>query len=435
MWKALDYVDAARFCNAHGAHATTIDACRIGLSLDPDNAMLHVYRACAFDEFGRSAEAVADCEAAIRLDPGGHAAVLALITLALVRERQGDGAGALAAARSAIAIEPADREAHAALGTLLAWHGEYAAAWPELECHWLDERLQFRRRFPDLTEWNGENIDGRRLLLVHGQGLGDMLQMLRYLPQVRARAAQVLLECPHSMLELVRALHGAENVFVTGTAPRERFDAFARMMTLARICGEDGSPGRSGVPYILAGDARKATWAPRFAPRAGRLRAGIAWAGNPAHPNDRRRSIPLAAFAPLAQTPHVEWYALQVGPHASDPAPPGLDLTRFDDAITGMSDTAAIVAQLDLVITIDSSVAHLAGAMGAPVWLLLPWRPDWRWSPAAGDTPWYPTMRLFHAGEGSWPALLPEVAAALGATVRLGGGPSTTLGMTTWGEP
>jgi hypothetical protein len=420
LWKALDYVNAARFCNAHGAHATTIDACRIGLSLDPDNAMLYVYRACAYDEFGQSAEAVADCEAAIRLDPDGPAAVLALITLALVREREGDSAGALAAARSAIAIEPADREAHAALGTLLAWHGDYAAAWPELECHWLDERIQFRQRFPDLAEWDGENIDGRRLLLVHGQGLGDMLQMLRYLPRVRERAAHVLVECPESMLELVRTLHGSDDVFVTGSAPRERFDAFARMMTLARICGEVGTRGHSSVPYIFAGDARTNAWASCLAPRSGRLRAGIAWAGNPAHPNDRRRSISLEAFAPLAQTSGVDWYSLQVGPHASDPAPAGLDLTRFTNAIADMSDTAAIVAQLDLVISIDSSVAHLAGAMGVPVWLLLPWRPDWRWSPAANDTPWYPTMRLFHAGEGSWPALLPQVAAALEAGRPLG---------------
>jgi hypothetical protein len=413
LWKALDYVDAARFCNAHGAHATTIDACRIGLSLDPDNAMLYVYRACAYDEFGQLAEAVADLETALRLAPRGPAAVPALITLALVRERLGDFSGALAAAGNAIAIEPADREAHAALGTLRAWHGDYPAAWPELECHWLDERVQFRRRFPGLAEWNGEPVDDRRLLLVHGQGLGDMLQMLRYLPQVRKRTAGLVLECPQSMLGIVRALAGERDVFVTGTAPPDRFDGFARLMTLARLCGEDGTPGHSGVPYIVADDERKRVWAARLAPRDGRLRAGIVWAGNPEHPNDRRRSIPFDAFAALADVANVDWYSLQHGPHASDPAPPGLDLTRLGEGVTDMSDTAAIVAQLDLVISIDTGVAHLAGAMGVPVWLLLPWRPDWRWSPAATETPWYPTMRLFHAGAQSWPALMPDVARAL----------------------
>ncbi len=415
MRKALDYVETARFCNAYGAHATTIDACRIGLSLDPDNAMLHVYRACAYDEFGRSAEAAADCEAAVRLDPHGHAAVLALITLALVRERQGDAAAAFAAAQAAIAVEPGDREAHAVLGTLRAWHGDYPAAWPELEFHWLVERTRFRQRFPQHAEWNGEPIGGRRLLLVHGQGLGDMLQMLRYLPRLRERAAEVVLECPPSLIGLLRNTAGAEAAVPAGTVSGERFDVFARMMTLGRLCGEDATPGHSGVPYVTADAARVRAWAQRLPARDGALRVGIAWAGNPAHQNDRRRSIPLEAFAPLAATPGVRWFALQHGPHANDPAPAGLELIRLGESVADFSDTAAILAQLDLVISIDSAVAHLAGAMGVPVWLLLPWRPDWRWSPVAADTPWYPSMRLFHNPAPVWPALMADVARTLHA--------------------
>ncbi len=158
--------------------------------------MLHVYRACAYDELGRLQEAADDCATALRLEPRGSTAVLALVTLALVRERMGDSAAAFAAAHAAHRARAAEREAHALLGTLLAWHGEYPAAWPELECHWLDERLRFKRRFADLAEWNGEPIDGKRLLLVHGQGLGDMLQMLRYLPRLRERGAHVRIECP-----------------------------------------------------------------------------------------------------------------------------------------------------------------------------------------------------------------------------------------------
>jgi len=413
MWHALDYENAARFCNAHGAHATTIDACRIGLSLTPDNPMLHVYRACAYDELGRLDEAVADCAAALRLAPRGPAAVFALITLALVRERMGDHADALESANAAIALEPADREAHALLGTLRAWHGEYPAAWPELECHWLDERLRFRERFPDLTEWNGEPLGGRRLLVVHGQGLGDLLQMIRYVPRLRERGAQVLLESPPALAALLRSVSGITEIFIAGTAPRERFDAYVRAMSLARICGEDGAPGQS-VPYVAAEAERIARWAERIGPRAERLRAGIAWTGNPSHPNDRRRSIPLDAFAPLAGVADARWFSLQYGPRAADPAPPGFALTRFGDALADLSDTAAIIAQLDLVITADTSVAHLAGALGKPVWLLLPWRPDWRWSPVASDTPWYRTMRLFHAAEPSWAGVMHEVAAALG---------------------
>ena len=414
MWKALDYVDVARFCNQNGAHATTIDAVRIGLGLDPGNAMLHVYRAAAYDEFGRSAEAIADCERAIELAPRSHAAVLALITLALVRDRIGDAAGAFAAAQTAISIDPADREAHAVLGTLLAWHGAYPAAWPELECHWLDERIAFMQRFTGLSEWDGADIAGGRLLLVHGQGIGDMIQMLRYVPRLRERGIEVVIESPASMLPIVRATLGVGAVFAKDAAPRESYDAYARMISLARFFNEDAAPEHARVPYVTADDAPIAAWAARLGPRTERTRAGIVWAGNPYHLNDRRRSIPIAELAPLARVSEVEWISLQVGPRANDAAPPGLTLRRFGDAAFGtFAETAALIANLDLVIAADTAVAHLAGAMGKPVWVMLPWRCDWRWRPAAALTPWYPTMRLLHADDPTWAAPVAAVVAAL----------------------
>ena len=196
-------------------------------------------------------------------------------------------------------------------------------------------------------------------------------------------------------------------------------------MSLARLCGEDGTPGHSGVPYIAADAARRAAFAERIGAANGeRLRTGIAWAGNPSHPNDRRRSIALDAFAPLAAVDGVAWYSLQHGARADDPAPAGLALTRFDGAIGDMSDTAAIIAQLDLVISADTAVAHLAGAMGVPVWLLLPWRPDWRWSPVANGTPWYPATRLFHAAEPGWTNVLAAAAGALATLVATRGLPA-----------
>lgn len=417
----MDFAAAARFANACGAYGTAIDACTIGLAREPAAALLHVYRACAYDELGRLEEAVADCEAAVRVEPHGHTAVLALMTLALVRERAGDGAGALAAARAAIAADPADHEAHAARGTLLAWHGDYRAAWPELECHWLDERLLFRRRFPDLSEWDGEDLAGRRVLLVHDQGAGDLLQMIRYAPQLAARGAHVLLECPAAMLELVRGVAGIAESFLNGTTPRERFDTFARVMTLARLCGEDGAPGRANEPYLHAAAERRTYWRERLPARDGGRRIGLVWAGNPKHPNDPRRSIPLAAFAPLATLPDIRWYSLQIGPHANDAPPDGLTLTALGPAIRDWSDTAAIVAELDLVIAPDTAVAHLAGALGVPVWLLLPWRPDWRWSRASARTPWYPSMRLFHAPGPHWAPVIDEVAASLRALPQAAG--------------
>jgi hypothetical protein len=372
-----------------------------------------VYRAAAYDEFGRSGEAMADCLRAIELAPKSDAAVLALITLALVRERIGDAQGAFDAARTAIEIDPAGRESHAVLGTLLAWHGAYPAAWPELECHWLDERITFMQRFDDLAEWNGEDIAGKRLLLVHGQGIGDMIQMLRYVPQLHERGIIVLVESPESMLPIVRATPGIAAVYSKGAAPRANFDTYARMMSLPRFCGDDGAPDHARAPYIRADAARAAAWAERLGPRTARTRAGLVWAGNPYHLNDRRRSIPSAELAPLARIPDVEWISLQVGQRA-DESIAELPLRRFGDAaFATFADTAALIANLDLVIAADTAVAHLAGAMGKPVWVLLPWRPDWRWQPGALETPWYPTMRLLHADDPTWTAPIGAIVAAL----------------------
>ncbi len=413
MQQPLDFVEAARFCNEHGAHATTIDAVRIGLEHDPDNAMLYVYRAAAYDEFGRSPEAIADCETVLRLAPGSPAAVLALITLALVRARIGDIDGAFAAARDAIAIDPAGRESHAVLGTLLAWQGAYPQAWPELECHWIAERVDMMRRFPDLSEWDGEDIAGKRLLLVHGQGLGDLIQMLRYVPMVQARGITVLIECPAALLPIVAAVPNVA-VIAKGAVSRDMFDVYGRVISLARICGEDGTPGHSGVPYVTAEPERVATWAARLGARDGRLRAGLVWAGNPFHLNDRRRSIPLAALASLGELANVEWISLQVGPRAADVAPAGLALTRFAaDSFTSMADTAALIAGLDVVVAADTGVAHLAGAMGTPVRLVVPWRCDWRWRPGAAETPWYPSMRIHHATDPAWSGMAHAIAADL----------------------
>ena len=372
--------------------------------------MLYVYRAVAYDELGRLPEALLDLYAALEIAPAGPIAVHARVTLALVRRRIGDLAGALDAAREAIATEPNDREAHALLGTLLAWNADYPAAWPELECHWLDERITYMAAYPDLREWDGEDIRGKRLLLVHGQGLGDMIQTARYLPQLRARCERIIIEAPAAMIELMQRVDGVDEVVAKGDVRRETFDVFARMMTLPRLLGETGAaqPG----PYLFADPDRVAAWAPRL-PEAHDLRVGLVWAGNPFHQNDRRRTIPIGELAPLASVANVRWFSLQVGPRASDDVPQAFAMTQFGSTLVSMADTAAVIANLDLVISVDTAVAHLAGALGTPVWLALPWRCDWRWQPFASTSPWYPSMTLVHAIVPSWTGVVAEMRSML----------------------
>jgi hypothetical protein len=409
----FDFAAAARFCNELGAYPTTIDLGRLGLAREPANAMLLVYRAVAHDELGATAAAAADLDAALAVATDAETIVRARVSQALVRERLGDAAGARASAAAAIAAGPSDPEAYAVRGTLRAWHGEWRAAWPDLVHHWQAENATMRARFPGVPEWDGEDIAGKRIAVVHAQGLGDLIQSARYLPRLRERGARVILDVAPAARELLRHADAADAYADRGAIAARDTDVYVRMMSLARVFGETCEG--SGPPYLRADPVRAAIWRERIGARGARLRAGVAWAGNPAHPNDRRRSIPAALLAPLAACSGVEWISLQHGPHAGDDIP-GLAPVRLD-GIRDLADTAAIVDQLDLVVTVDTAVAHLAGALGTPVWLLLPWRPDWRWSRASTRTPWYASVELAHADGPSWEPSIAALAARLASVV------------------
>lgn len=415
LWQCVDYDDLARFFVAGGKYASAITACNIGLGLQGDDAALLVRRAEAHDALENYGAAIADCRQALRLSPPARIASLAEMTLALALESIDQTATALDAARTAIALAPDERLPHCAYANLLGWHGELTAAWPEIECHWIEERAAFQRRFQTM-EWNGENIIGRRVLVVHAQGLGDMIQMARYLPRLRARAAHVTLECLSTLEPLFRTLPGVDLIARPGSVEPDAFDVFVRMMSLPRLLGETGSP-EGNAPYLRVPAEHMARWRSP-ASVDGALRVGLVWAGNPFHPLDRWRSLSLTDCAPLREVRGVRWTSLQVGPRADEAAGSGHWLERCDGAIADFADTAAIIAQLDLVIAVDTAVAHLAGALGAPVWLLLRPRPDWRWLRKEELTPWYRSMRLFHARRRAWSGVIEEVALRLRAIIH-----------------
>jgi hypothetical protein len=411
LWTHADYADVARFCLQAGKHAVALEACEIGLRLRPGDAMLLVRRAQAYDALGDFDGAIAGCEAALALEPSPAVASLAAGVLTLALQSRGRTADALRAARRAIAAVPHALEARCAYGNVLAWSGDLIAAWPELECHWLDERRYVRERF-GRAEWNGEDLSGRHVLIVHHQGLGDMIQMARYLPFVRERAAHVTLECPPALMPLVRDVPGVDALVPTGRAVAGAADVVVRMMTLPRLLNERGTMRGHAAPYVRVPPAYTQRWHGR-ADCGDALRVGLAWAGNPSHKRDRVRSIPLAACAPWSEMFGVAWTSLQVGPAANDATVAPFPLARFDTRIRDLADTAALIVQLDLVIAVDTAVAHLAGALGKPVWLLLPQRPDWRWPWAGETTHWYPSMRIFRARDASWTGVVDGVAASL----------------------
>lgn len=312
----------------------------------------------------------------------------------------------LAFSRAAnLAKEPALARYHRGMARLMT--GDLLTGWRDFE-----NRLAvpaFQHRHFDRPRWNGKALDGQRLLVICEQGYGDVFQFVRYLPLLVERGAQVVLECPQDILDLLApSLPGIEVVPLTSRdAPSVAFDCYAALLSLPYLLGTtlDTIPAR--VPYLAAAETVR--------PDGDGLHVGVAWAGRATHPQDHQRSMHAELLAPLATVAGVTLHSLQKDagnwPTLSGLTPflkaPPRKLERF-------TDTAAVILGLDLVITIDTAVAHLAGALGRPVWLLLDYGNDWRWMLKREDTPWYPTMRLFRQKQpGDWTGVIAAVRAAL----------------------
>ncbi|QXE86212.1 tetratricopeptide repeat protein [Geomonas nitrogeniifigens] len=396
----------------------------------------------ALQQMGRFPEAEASIEAALALADGLphlHEA------LGIVKQVRGDLEGALPCYRRALELDPSLQkarynlatackdlgrfqealsefrevvrrfpdyaDAHWNLAVLLLMTGELPQGWREFSWRFKKSSSAPLRRWQEHPAWDGAPLSGRTILLYGEQGAGDTLQFVRYAPLVAGRGGRVLVEVQSAgLVELVRGVAGVDEVFACGDSIPP-FELQASLMDLPGIFGTDlaGIPAR--VPYLETDPARREACATLF-PADGTLRVGLAWQGNPAHPNDPNRSLPPERLARLAAVPGVSFYSLQLGARGDLAALlPMIDLAPN---IGDYADTAALASRLDLVLSVDTSVAHLAGALGLPVWLLVPFVPDWRWLLDRDDTPWYPTMRLFRQrSRGDWDGVLQRVAQAL----------------------
>ena len=320
-------------------------------------------------------------------------------------------------ARRSIRIDPSLAEAHTALSFGLLMKGEMAEGFAEYE--WRSRMADFsspRRSFPS-PEWDGSDPRGRTLLIHDEQGVGDTIMLARYAPLLRARSARVFLECNRQLVRLLSAMPGIDGV-VERFGPLPPHDAH---ISLASIPGRLGT-GLYTIPapaaYLRAEPDLAARWRERLADGGGNgLRIGLVWAGNPEFKADRLRSPGLEAFRPLLDVPGVAVYGLQKGPGRRDLERAGPMPANFVDLgpiIEDFADTAAIMEGLDLVISSCTGPAHLAGALGRPVWTVLPFAPDWRWLEHGVCTPWYPSMRLFRqTRRGDWATVMKRVRDAL----------------------
>jgi tetratricopeptide (TPR) repeat protein len=298
----------------------------------------------------------------------------------------------------AIDCNPELAEAHFARSLELLACGEYEEGWREYEWRWRVKALNTPLRAFPQPLWKGERRD--TVLLHAEQGFGDTLLAARYIPLVAERCKAVVLDCQP---QLRRLLRGADE-------PLPRFDAHLPLMSLPRIFGTTWMG-----PYI-----RPASTADALSPSPG-PNIGLVWAGEPRQGDDRKRSVTLEMLAPLGETPGVTFYSLQKGAGAAQAASPpkGMRFVDLAPRIRDFADTAAFIAQLDLVVTVDTSVANLAGAMGKPTWVLLSTVPDWRYRLEGETTPWYPSMRLFRqASDGDWAGAIARLAQALRTTSR-----------------
>ncbi|MDE1995674.1 MAG: tetratricopeptide repeat protein [Rhizobiaceae bacterium] len=328
----------------------------------------------------------------------------ALDNLALALSDLGRLDEAIACLRHAIELNPHAPNTHNNLGLALLLKGDYAAAWPH---HEYGRPSTQSRACP---RWSGEPLNGARILLQSEQGFGDTLQFVRYAPLVAALGGEVILEVQAPLARLLTGMPGVARVISPGTdVPDLAFHC--PLMSLPYVFGTEVGTIPASMPYLTAPTDRK-SWTQRIPARLD-CRVGLAWQGQKDHRRDRDRSMPASALAPLAAVADVSFYSLHKQPLEST-IPGVLDIADLSDRLDDFGDTAAAIDRLDLVITVDTSIAHLAGALGKPVWLLLSHTPDWRWLLNRSDSPWYPTARLFRQPQpGDWGSVIREVTAAL----------------------
>jgi tetratricopeptide (TPR) repeat protein len=359
---------------------------------------------------GRVSEAMSDYETALKLQPGQPDTLCnignALNVLGRPRE-------ALAVLQQAIVARPNAPVAHynAAMTRILL--GDYKAGWAEYEWRWQTPWFYPQRRSFDAPLWQGkEPLEGKTILIHAEQGFGDMIQFARYVPLVAARGGEVVLEMPEPLMALMAGLAGVSEMIAKGAAP-PKVDLHCPLMSLPHAFGTDVSTVPAEVPYLAAPADRMTKFAAALAaPKSPRV--GLIWSGRPTHHNDVNRSVPLTKLAALFDAP-CSFVSLQRDLREADAAAlPRYPLTDLGGQLGDFADTAAAISQLDLVVSVDTSVAHLAGALGKSVWILLPHAPDFRWMLERNDSPWYPSARLFRQqSAGDWGLVLEEVKAAL----------------------
>jgi tetratricopeptide (TPR) repeat protein len=379
---------------------------RNALRIHPDFPEAQINLAHQLVKGGQLEEAAALYQSALRRQPDDAETCN---NLANVLQDLGQVPAAIAMFRRALALRPGFAESRFGLGLALLVSGNFRQGWPLYEERWTVTGRSKTRGFV-VPMWDGNDLNGRRIFLHTEQGLGDAIQFIRYVPLVCERGGRVFVGCFPQLRRLFEGQLGIERV-VAEQEPLPEFDLHCPLLSLPRIFGTT----LQTIPASTSCLECRPEWAEKWKSRLPEgMKVGLVWSGNPEHKKDRDRSIPLSALSPLAQLRNVTWISLQKGPAAAQPRPRDLEMIDWTSELNDLADTAGLISHLDLVIAADTAVAHLAGAMGKPTWLLLPFAPDWRWLLEREDSPWYPTMRLFRQPRrGTWDDVVKKVVGEL----------------------
>jgi len=409
-----DYTDAhnnlGNALHALGRPEQAIACYRRALAVKPNDANTHSNLGLSLHNVGQLDDAMAHCRRALEINPD-HAGAHSNLGISLFELGRLDEAEAHY--RRAIAIEPNHAETQFNDAVLKLLRGDFKAGWAQYEWRWKNKEAPQRGLAKPV--WRGEDLGRRRLLLHSEQGLGDTIQFARYACLAAERGGRVLLEVPPPLTRLMAGLAGRPEILAAGKPPPP-IDCHAPLLNLPSIFGTKLDTVPAAVPYLSAEPDRIAAWRQRLGPGK-EMKIGIAWQGMPTNRVDRGRSLPLAGYRPLAALAGVRLISLQqhhglaqLAGRPSDMAVADFsaDLDVGPDAFV---DTAALMMSLDLVITTDTAIAHLAGALGRPTWILLKRHAEWRWLLDRTDSPWYPTARLYRQAEpGDWHGVIARVA-------------------------
>jgi len=391
-------------------HAEAERCFRESLRIRPDRAGTHNNLGIALHQQDRLEEALTCCQQALRLAPDYAEAHT---SLGLVLQGQGRHPEALACFDRAVQLAPEFADGHWNRALALLLTGNFAQGWPAYEWRWKTRQLT-PRSFPQPC-WDGSPLAGRTILLHSEQGLGDTLQFVRYAPLVKLLGGNVVLECPPELVRILHTCAGISQIVTPGT-PLPPFDIHCPLQSLPLAFGTTLETIPASIPYLAADSERMAEWRARLATDPAGFRVGLVWSGRPKDARANNPNCTLAHFAPLAAVKGITFYSLQKGipaVQAGNP-PPGLKLIDPTANLVDFADTAGLIANLDLVISVDTSVVHLAGALGKTVWVVLPAVPDFRWLLGRADSPWYPSLRLFRQDTpGDWQGVFARMPFAL----------------------